>query len=148
VHGEPWDGIRKRLDAWTDCVDETSEHWRTIRSVQQSQLRKASHISAWGWRARLQRIALAAECLRRGTSGWRSWRLAEQIAALVPPTNSKRFKGALAALTGLKVSDLPLERHFVVWDALVPTGDEDLDARLAHARELLSEAMPELAGGA
>jgi hypothetical protein len=41
VPGEPWDGMRARLDAWKDCIDETGEHSRLIRGVQQSQLRRA-----------------------------------------------------------------------------------------------------------
>lgn len=138
VPGEPWDGIRARLDKWTDCVDENSEHWKTTRSVQQSQLRREVHTSGWGWRARLNRVALAAECLRRGPSGWQSWIQAAEVAALVPDTRSKGFKNALAELTGMDVSDLPLERHHLVWDTLVPTKDENLDARLRRARELLT----------
>lgn len=138
VAGEPWGGIRARLDAWKDCVDETGEHWRLIRGVQQSQLRRAVHTSAWGWRARLNRIAFAAECLRRGAAGWPLWVEAAELAALVPESKSRSFKNALAELTGVEARDLPLERHHAVWDAFVPAPGDDVGELLERARSLLS----------
>jgi hypothetical protein len=38
--GEPTAGIRDRLQLWASCSDSSSERWRTIRAVQQSQLRQ------------------------------------------------------------------------------------------------------------
>jgi hypothetical protein len=50
--GEPFDGIRGRLERWGACLDEQAQPWLTIRAGQQSGLRVLVHLRPWGWRRR------------------------------------------------------------------------------------------------
>jgi hypothetical protein len=93
--GEPAAGIRERLQRWASCSDSSSERWRTIRALQQSQLRQKVHREPWGWRARCLRLALAVGCID-AEDGWVIWQQALATAALVPASKARRFKNTLA----------------------------------------------------
>ncbi len=98
--GEPNAGIRHRLQHWVSCSDSSSGPWRTIRAVQQSQLRQQVHREPWGWRARCLRLALAVECIDV-EDGWVIWQQALATAALVPASKAKRLKNTLAELANV-----------------------------------------------
>ncbi len=134
--GEPSAGIRQRLARWADCTDPASHHWRTIRAVQQSQLRHEVHRERSGWRARCLRLATAAQCIEL-KDGWTVWQQALATAAIIPPAKSRRFRAALGELTGRDVRSLPLELHDFVWDAL-SAGDAPLHQRVIRAHTILS----------
>lgn len=93
VHdGEPFDGIRARLQRWGDCLDESAEPWLTLRAAQESGLQRAVHLRPWGWRARAYRLIVATEALLRGPDAWPTWERANTIVALVPNSKAKRFR--------------------------------------------------------
>jgi hypothetical protein len=136
--GEPNAGIRDRLQRWASCSDSSSEHWRTIRAVQQSQLRQGVHREPWGWRARCLRLALAVECIN-AEDGWAIWQQALITAMLVPASKAKRFKNTLAELANADARSLPLELHDFVWEAL-SNGNTPLAERVAKVHTALSDA--------
>jgi hypothetical protein len=140
MSGEPSAGIQERLARWADCVDPASERWRTIRAVQQSQLRREVHLGQWGWCARCLRLATAAQCIEL-EDGWKTWQQALAAAAIVPAVKARPFKGALAELTDWDVKSLPLELHDFVWAAL-RAGDAPIDQRIANAHAVLSAVPP------
>jgi len=133
---EPSASIQQRLARWEDCIDPANERWKTIRAVQQSQLRREVHQGRWGWRARCLRLVTVAQCIEL-EDGWKTWQQALATAAIVPPVKARHFKGALAELTGEDVKSLPLELHDFVWDAL-SAGEDPLGRRIANARAILS----------
>jgi hypothetical protein len=135
--GEPFDGMRARLERWADCLDEQKQPWLTIRAAQQSGLRLPVHLRPWGWRARAHRLILAVEALRLGRDGLEAWEMAAQLAGLVPNRKAKAFRPALADLAGVPATQLPVELHDFVWTALDGSRGGDLLAHLARARELL-----------
>ena len=136
--GEPFDGIRARLERWANCLDERSEPWTTIRAAQQSGLQRAVHLRPWGWRARAYRLIIAVEALRVGADGWPAWQTAGALAALVPETRARAFRAPLAELTGTDARNLPVELHDFTWTALDPGKNGDLNERLARADRILS----------
>ena len=135
--GEPFDGIRARLERWADCLDEDAEPWLTIRSAQQSGLQRAVHLKAWGWRARAHRLIVATEALRRGPDAWPAWEKATTLAGMIPTTRAKRFRPPLAELSGIAAGDLPLELHDLIWTVLDPGPSADMNAHLARVEQLL-----------
>jgi hypothetical protein len=141
AQGEPSASIQQRLARWADCIDPASECWRTIRAVQQSQLRREVHRGRWGWRARCLRLATAAQCVEL-EDGWKTWQQALATAVFVPAVKARHFKGALAELTGEDVKTLPLELHDFVWDAL-SAGEIPIDQRVANAHAILSAVPPQ-----
>ena len=134
--GEPFDGMRARLERWGDCLDEQAQPWLTIRAAQQSGLRVPVHLRPWGWRARAYRLILAVEALRLGPQGLEPWEAAAELAALVPDRKAKAFRARLADLAGVPVTQLPVELHHFVWTALDPGRGGDLLAQIARAQEL------------
>jgi hypothetical protein len=135
--GEPFDGIRARLERWGDCLDEGSEPWLTIRAAQQSGLQRAVHLQPWGWRARAYRLIFVVEALRAGPGGWSAWQRATDLAALVPASKAKAFQGPLSQLSGTATGDLPVELREFTWTALAPIRTDDLNEHLERASELL-----------
>jgi len=135
--GEPFNGVRARLERWGECLDEQAEPWLTIRAAQQSGLQAPVHLRPWGWRARAYRLILAVEALRLGPEGLEAWETAAELAALVPDRKAKAFRAPLADLAGVPVTQLPVELHYFVWTALDPGRGGDLLAHLARAGELL-----------
>jgi hypothetical protein len=136
--GEPTAGIRDRLQLWASCNDSSSERWRTIRAVQQSQLRQQVHREPWGLRARCLRLALAVECID-AEDGCAIWQQALAAAALVPTSKARRFKNTLAELANADARSLPLELHDFVWEVL-SNGTTPLAERVANAYTTLSSA--------
>lgn len=136
--GEPNAGIRHRLQHWASCSDSSSGPWRTIRAVQQSQLRQQVHREPWGWRARCLRLALAVECID-AEDGWAIWQQALATAALVPTSKAKRFKNTLAELANADARSLPLELYDFVWEVL-SNGTTPLAERVANAYTTLRSA--------
>ena len=134
--GEPSASVQQRLARWADCTDPSSERWRTIRAVQQSQMRSAVHRERWGWRARCLRLATAAQCIEL-EDGWSIWQQALATAAIVPATKARRFKNALGELSATDPKSLPLELHDFVWDAL-NGGEAPIEERIATAQAILS----------
>ena len=134
--GEPSASVQQRLASWADCTDPSGQRWRTIRAVQQSQLRRAVHREPWGWRARCLRLATAAQCIEL-EDGWTIWQQALATAAIVPATKARHFRAALSDLGGTAPKSLPLELHEFVWDAL-NAGDGPIETRIATARAVLS----------
>jgi hypothetical protein len=120
--GEPFAGITARLSRWAECLDPSSAQWRTISAVQSSQLQKPAWLPARGWRARAHRLEIFAKCVQVGPSGWETWQTARDSGALVPLQRAKAFRAALAELTGLEQSQLPLELHDLVWEAMALGG--------------------------
>jgi hypothetical protein len=135
--GEPFDGMRARLERWGDCLDEQAQPWLTIRAAQQSGLRLPAHLRPWGWRARAYRLILAVEALRLGPEGLEPWETAAELAALVPDRKAKAFRAPLADLAGIPVAQLPVQLHYFVWTALDPGRGGDLLSQIARAHELL-----------
>ncbi|MGC9222169.1 MAG: nucleotidyl transferase AbiEii/AbiGii toxin family protein [Solirubrobacteraceae bacterium] len=142
--GEPFDGIRARLQRWGDCLDESTGPWLTIRAAQQSGLQRRVHLRPWGWRARAYRLILAIEALRIGADGGVAWQKASDLAELVPTSRAKAFRTPLAELAGAAPRDLPVELRDFSWTALVPGSTADLAKHLAHASQLLKQ--PSLPG--
>lgn len=134
--GEPTAGIRDRQQRWASCSDSSSERWRMIRAVQQSQLRQEVHRAPWGWRARCLRLALAVECID-AEDGWVIWQQALATAALVPASKASRFKNTLAELANADARLLPLELHDFVWEVL-GNRNTPLAERVANAYTTLS----------
>lgn len=136
--GEPFDSMGERLLKWADCLDSSSEQWRTIQTVQSSQLRRPAHRTERGWRARAHRLFVFSECIRRDRGGWALWEQAGQAAALVPDRKAKAFRPTLAGLARVDESALPLELHDFTWEAMATDrGDgTSLAERVeqAHAR--------------
>jgi Nucleotidyl transferase AbiEii toxin, Type IV TA system len=128
---EPTAGIRDRLQRWASCSDSKSEPWRTIRAVQQSQLRQQVHREPWGWRARCLRLALAVECID-AENGWAIWQQALATAAFIPATKAKRFKNTLAELANVDARSLPPNLHDFAWEVL-GNGKAPLAERVANA---------------
>jgi len=139
AQGEPSASVQQRLARWATCIDPQSQRWRTIRSVQQSQLRREVHRTQWGWRARCLRLATAVQCIEL-ENGWTIWQQALTAAAIVPTVKARHFKNALAGLTATNPKELPLELHDFVWDAL-STGETPIEDRIANASAILS-AVP------
>jgi hypothetical protein len=135
--GEPWDGIRARLLAWSDCVDEAGARWVEIHSIQQAQLRREVHLSPWGWRGRALRLIFASECMRLGAGGWDLWQRAVEVSSIVPRKKAKAYKGVLATLPDTTASTLPLELHDYVWQALALGGATPIARRLDEVEAML-----------
>jgi hypothetical protein len=135
--GEPFQGIRARLERWGACLDERAEPWVTIRAAQQSGLQPGVHLRPWGWRARAYRLILAVEALRASAGGWSAWQKASELAERVPLTRAKAFRGSLADLSGTAAHDLPVELRELTWTVLDPGAAGDLEGHLARAAEVL-----------
>lgn len=138
--GEPFDGVRARLERWGDCLDESSEPWLTIRAAQQSGLQRAVHLRPWGWRARAYRLIIAVEVLRQGADGWMLWQTANELAELVPASKARAFRAPLAELVGTETAALPVELYNFAWTALDAGPNGDLHSHLTRAGELLHRA--------
>ena len=138
--GEPFDGVRARLERWGDCLDESSEPWLTIRAAQQSGLQRAVHLRPWGWRARAYRLIIAVEVLRQGADGWMLWQTANELAELVPASKARAFRAPLAELAGTETAALPVELHDFAWTALDAGPNGDPRSHLTRAGELLHRA--------
>jgi hypothetical protein len=135
--GEPFNGIRTRLERWGNCLNENSEPWITIRAAQQTGLQHSVHLRPWGWRARAYRLIIATEALREGEDGWHDWESARTIAGLVPANKAKAFRTPLAELSNTNTRELPLELDHFVWTAIDAGPAGNLHARLTRAYRLL-----------
>ena len=141
--GEPFDGVRARLERWGNCLDEDSEPWLTIRAAQQSGLQRPVHLRPWGWRARAYRLIVAVEALRRGTDGWVLWETAYELAEFVPVSKARAFRAPLAQLVRTEAGELPVELWDFAWTALDAGQNRDLGSHLTRAGELLHIARRE-----
>ena len=114
AQGEPSASVQQRLARWATCIDPQSQRWRTIRSVQQSQLRREVHRTQWGWRARCLRLATAVQCIEL-ENGWTIWQQALTAAAIVPAGKQDVSRTHWRSWR-TNAKELPLELHDFVWE--------------------------------
>lgn len=91
----------------------------------------------------LARAGVSAACADTGIAaedGFRIWTTAIETAEIIPAAKAKRFRGALAELSGIEAVELPPPtklREFL-WSVLRPS--PDLDDTVARPRQFLTEA--------
>jgi hypothetical protein len=84
AHDQPWSGARRRLQAWSACIDRDTKFWRYINAMQSSQLARSSQRTPEEWTARCHRLIVATRCLQ-DAKPHEPWQRALSIEARIPP---------------------------------------------------------------
>lgn len=118
--GEPWKSVDARLELWSD-TKKAGRQWRLIDGFQSAQVGGPTKRTPPQWRARVQRVRVAARCAAMGADGFALWQRALATEALLPETSAgpelKRGRRVLAPLAGVAPAAFQSLRNYF-WEAL------------------------------
>jgi hypothetical protein len=137
IAGEPWAGVRARLQTWATCADRTTIFWRHVNAMQSSQLARSSQRTPEQWAERCNRLAVAARCLE-GLGRFDLWQRALAVEARIPARAAgpglRAIRRAIRGATRTSVGN----PRTTMWAALAE--GEDVD-ELAATVDLLNQAL-------